>query len=122
MATLRALKRRINSIKSTQQVTRAMKMVAAARLRRAQENIEQARPYARKLGQVLAQIAATVERNAHPLLAERPVQKVGLVVVTADRGLCGGFNTNIIRRSMSVIESYKDLEYGVLAVGKKGRD
>ena len=122
MATLRNIKRRINSIKSTQQVTRAMRMVAAAKLQKAQERIERARPYALKLRQVLGQIAATVDRNVHPLLAVHPVQKIGLVVVTSDRGLCGGFNSNIVRKSLAVIDEYRGMEYGVMAVGRKGRD
>ena len=99
-----------------------MKMVAAAKLRRAQENIEKARPYAQKLGAVLGQLASSVDRESHPLLAVRPVQKIGLVVVTADRGLCGGFNTNIIRKATAVMKTYGDLEYGAIAVGRKGRD
>lgn len=122
MATLRTIKRRITSIKSTQQVTRAMRMVAAAKLQKAQDKIERARPYAFKLRQVLGQIASTVDRSLHPLLAVRPVEKVGLVVVTSDRGLCGGFNANIVRKSISVIDEYGSMESGVIAVGRKGRD
>ncbi len=122
MATLRNIRRRINSIKSTQQVTRAMRMVAAAKLQKAQERIERARPYALKMRQVLGQIAGTVDRNLHPLLAVHPVRRVGLVVVTSDRGLCGGFNSNIVRKSFSVMDGYEDLEHGVMAVGRKGRD
>lgn len=122
MATLRIIRRRITSVKGTQKVTRAMRMVAAAKLRRAQERILQARPYARKLAQVLSHVAALVDRNQHPLLAERPIKKVGLIVVTADRGLCGGFNTNIVRKALDTLRSYQDLECGVITVGRKGRD
>ena len=89
MATLLDIRRRIRSIKSTQQITRAMKMVAAARLRRAQDSVLNARPYANQMRAVLSSVAGRAEQRSHPLLAERPVKKVLLVFITADRGLCG---------------------------------
>ncbi|HHM23607.1 MAG TPA: ATP synthase F1 subunit gamma [Bacteroidetes bacterium] len=124
MATLRDIRRRINSVRSTQQITKAMKMVAAARLRRAQENILRARPYAYELREVIGHVVGLVDRSLHPLLEEREVHRVGLVVVTADRGLCGAFNMNIIRRTMQEIgelqEQGKELE--LILVGRKSRD
>lgn len=99
MASLRAIKRRIASVKSTQQITKAMKMVAAARLRRAQDNILKARPYAHKINDVLVNLSARVDRNLHPLLDKREPKNIAIVSVTSDRGLCGGFNTNIIKQT-----------------------
>jgi len=111
LATLREIRRRINSVKSTQQITKAMKMVAAAKLRRAQDNIVKARPYAYKLGEVLADIADRVDRSKHPLLAEREPRNQAVIIVTADRGLCGSFNTNITKKAEEV-----------LTLGSKGRN
>jgi F-type H+-transporting ATPase subunit gamma len=122
MATLLDIRRRIRSVKSTQQITRAMKMVAAARLRRAQDSIFNARPYASQMLTLLASLAARTEQRAHPLLAERPIEKVLLVLVTADRGLCGGFNTNLIRAAQYYLEGRSDKEVSIIAVGRKGRD
>ena len=98
MSTLREIKRRINSIKSTQQITRAMKMVAAARLRKAQERIVATRPYAREIDRIIRHLIFHIESVVDPLLEIRPPQSVMLVVVTSDRGLCGSFNSNIIKR------------------------
>ena len=124
MATLRDIRRRISSVKSTQQITKAMKMVAAAKLRRAQENILKTRPYAYRLNQVLGHVAGLVDRNLHPLLEEREAQRVGYVVVTADRGLCGAFNQNILRRSTEELEKQlvDGKEVFVIAVGRHARD
>ncbi len=124
MATLRDIRRRISSVKSTQQITKAMKMVAAAKLRRAQENILKARPYAYRLNQVLGHVAGLVDRSLHPLLEEREAQRVGYVVVTADRGLCGAFNQNILRRSTEELETQlaAGKEVFVLSVGRHARD
>jgi F-type H+-transporting ATPase subunit gamma len=120
VATLQQIKRRINSVKGTQKITKAMKMVAAARLRKAQEKIVNARPYAYKLREVLADVAARVDRNMHPLLEERKPEKVVYVVVTADRGLCGGFNTNILRKAETVLKAADPDSYSVICVGRKG--
>ena len=99
-AGVKDLKRRIRSIKNTQQITKAMKMVAAAKLRRAQEAAEKSRPYTETLKGTLARLVGVSSDVEHPLLVKRDdVRKVGYIVVTADRGLCGGYNTNIIRAS-----------------------
>jgi len=122
MATLLDIRRRIRSIKSTQQITRAMKMVAAARLRRAQDSIFNARPYANQMVTLLESLAARTEQRVHPLLAQRPIEKALLVLVTADRGLCGAFNANLIRAARTYLEEQGDKEVSILAVGRKGRD
>ncbi len=125
MANVLDIRRRIRSVKNTQQITRAMKMVAAARLRRAQERVVKARPYANQMLTVLASVAARTEQRAHPLLAERPVEKVLLVLVTADRGLCGAFNANLIRAAQSYLAEVAagaDRQVSLIAVGRKGRD
>jgi F-type H+-transporting ATPase subunit gamma len=122
MATLLDIRRRIRTVRSTQQITRAMKMVAAARLRRAQDNIFHARPYANEIRSLLQSIAARTEQRAHPLLAERPIQKTLLVLITADRGLCGAFNANLIRAAQYYVQARGDKEVVIVAVGRKGRD
>ncbi|MCH8125302.1 ATP synthase F1 subunit gamma [candidate division KSB1 bacterium] len=124
MATLRDIRRRISSVKSTQQITRAMKMVAAAKLRRAQEKILKARPYAYELRNVIGHLANIVDHDAHPLLSVREVQSVGFVVVTSDRGLCGAFNINIIRRATEQIKAAQaeGKSAKLILVGKKARD
>jgi F-type H+-transporting ATPase subunit gamma len=122
MPTLLDIRRRIRSVKNTQQITRAMKMVAAARLRRAQERVFNARPYANQMLTLLSSLAARTEQRAHPLLAERPVEKVLLVLVTGDKGLCGAFNANLIRAAQSHLEEHRDRKVSMIAVGRKGRD
>src|SRR5262245_63926549 len=97
MATLKAIRKRISSIRNTQQITKAMKMVSAAKLRRAQEAAVSARPYAEKMTDLLRNLAARVANNAHPLLTVREEKRVQLVLLTSDRGLCGGYNANLIR-------------------------
>ncbi len=104
MANVRDYRTRIRSVKSTQQITRAMKMVAAAKLRRAQDRILAARPYARKMLEVLSSLAARANPDKHPLLVRRPEERVLLVVVAADKGLCGSFNTNIVNRARAVLD------------------
>src|SRR2546422_10219 len=103
MATLREIRRRIGGVKSTQKITKAMKMVAAAKLRRAQDAVIAARPYARAMKEILGRVATTIDLSASTLFAERPVTNVALIVVTADRGLCGAFNSNIIRAATAHI-------------------
>jgi F-type H+-transporting ATPase subunit gamma len=98
MPSLRDIKRKITSVKKTQQITKAMKMVAAAKLRRAQDRVIAARPYSRKMLAVIANLAGRVERAQHPLLAKREPKQVKLLVLTSDRGLCGAYNTNILRK------------------------
>ena len=122
MPTLLDIRRRIRSVKNTQQITRAMKMVAAARLRRAQERVFNARPYANQMLTLLSSLAARTEQRAHPLLADRPVEKVLLVLVTGDKGLCGAFNTNLIRAAQNYLDEHRDKKVSMIAVGRKGRD
>ena len=122
MAKTRDLKRRIRSIKNTMQVTRAMKMVSAAKLRRSQERIVQARPYARKMLEVLRSLASRANPDLHPLLRERGDRRVEVLIVSGDKGLCGSFNTNIIKKATAFLETLGDREVTVHTVGKKGRD
>ena len=120
MATLSEIRTRISSVKSTQQITKAMKMVASAKLRRAQEKILATRPYAKKLQSVVGHLIARVENSNHILLKNRPIEKVLLVIVNADRGLCGAFNANIVRQAVTHIESFADKEVSLFVIGKKG--
>jgi F-type H+-transporting ATPase subunit gamma len=117
------LRRRIRSVKNTQQITKAMKMVAAAKLRRAQERMMAARPYSAALRQVLASMSTRVDMNQHPLLQEREQEKkVLLLVVTADRGLAGAFNTNILRAAQNAIVEKGWPEVHLLPIGRKALD
>jgi F-type H+-transporting ATPase subunit gamma len=122
MATLREIRRRITGVKNTQKITKAMKMVAAARLRRAQEAIVSARPYARKLGELLRHLVTKVDVNLNPLLVGREPRTVLLVVVTADRGLCGSFNSNIIKAAIHRLQSQGDVVSKVMTIGRKGSE
>ncbi len=120
MATLREIRDRISSVTSTQQITKAMKMVAAAKLRRAQENILAFLPYSYELrGMIGHLVALSGDLTEIPLLEKRPVEKVLIVVVTSDRGLCGAFNGNIIRHAVQRIAEYSNREVAVFAVGRK---
>ncbi|MGI5911353.1 MAG: ATP synthase F1 subunit gamma [Syntrophomonadaceae bacterium] len=123
-AGVREFKRRIRSVKNTQQITKAMKMVAAAKLRRAQERAEAARPYTETLQGTLARLAEVSTDAKHALLEEREdVRKVGYIVITADRGLCGAYNTNIIRvANQAMQDDERQPEIGIIAVGRKARD
>lgn len=132
---MRDIKRRINSIKNTQQITRAMEIVAATKLRRAQQNVLAARPFARKLQEVLGRLveaqraAAAAGRgrkgrrgaDVHPLLQVRPVERVAYVLITADRGLAGGYNANVIRLAENILRA-EERAVTTVAVGRKGRD
>lgn len=121
MASLRDIKRRISSVKSTQKITRAMKMVAASKLRRAQEAIQRARPYAYRMRDLANSLALRTEQDAHPLLRQGGGNNVELVVVTSDRGLCGGFNANIVNRALDVFENrFGDKNVELTLVGRKG--
>jgi len=122
VATLRDIRRRIGSVRNTKQITRAMKVVAASRLRRSQERIFNARPYARQMLAMLESVAARLEQQQHPLLARRPERKILLVVVTADRGLCGAFNANVLRASQNYIREKGSDKVLLVTVGRKGRD
>jgi len=133
MANVRDYRTRIRSVRSTQQITRAMKLVSAAKLRRAQDRILAARPYARKMLEVLSSLAARAHPDRHPLLMRRPEEKVLVVVVTADKGLCGSFNTNIVNRARAFLDELlgrsgpaagprPGLRVQVDVVGRKARD
>ena len=121
MASLKIIRKRISSVKSTQQITKAMKMVAAAKLRRAQEAAQEARPYAEKLSAMLQAVAARSADDAHPLLVEHPTQqRVDLILVTSDRGLCGGYNTSLIRKAEHFVAERAGTQVRLTAVGNKG--
>ncbi len=125
MATLRDIKLRIKGVKSTQQITKAMKMVAAAKLRRATESILNARPYAKRISVLLSHLVNEDEKSTHPLIADREIKNIAVVVVTADRGLCGAFNTNILKEATRYIDEevrQKGLDYTLYCLGKKGSD
>jgi F-type H+-transporting ATPase subunit gamma len=122
MPALIDIRRRIRSVKSTQQITKAMKMVSAAKLRRAQEAMFAARPYARKMMEVLNSMASRATPDAHPLLQERGHDKVLLVVITADKGLCGAFNANIIRTATRFLADRREGDVALAVVGRKARD
>jgi F-type H+-transporting ATPase subunit gamma len=122
MPTLLDFRRRIRSVKSSQQITRAMKFVAAARLRRAQEAALAARPYANELARVLRSTMERIESPEHPLLAKRPEERILVIVMSGERGLAGAFNSNILRKAYELIRSKQGKKVVVLPVGKKGRD
>ncbi|UFS72292.1 ATP synthase F1 subunit gamma [Geomonas sp. RF6] len=124
MANLKAIKKRIVSVKNTRQITKAMKMVSAAKLRRAQENVVAARPYAGKLAEVLERLALTQDADASPLMTPRDGGRVLLVVVTSDRGLCGGFNANISKAAERFIHERagQSKEISLVTIGRKGNE
>jgi len=122
MPTLLDFRRRIRSVKNTQQITRAMKFVAAARLRRAQESALAARPYAQELARLLRSIMGRIDEPQHPLLAVRPEERVLVIVLTGERGLAGAFNTNILKKANELFRANKGKKLSVIPVGKKGRD
>src|SRR5262245_59266477 len=123
MPSLKAIRTRIASVKSTQKITRAMKLVAAARLRRAQDAIVGARPYANALAEVMAEVALRAGAEAHPLLERRTPERLTLITVTTDRGLAGGLNTNVFRAVQRFQSEHQDAKQIVFeVVGRKGRD
>lgn len=124
MSSLRAIRKRIVSVKNTQQITKAMKMVSAARLRRAQDAINAARPYAAKIKETVHDLAYRVEVSAHPLLHIREVKKQGILIITSDRGLCGGFNSNLTKElSRYLLEEEANFEeIGLYTVGRKATE
>lgn len=123
---LKEVRNRIKSVQSTQQITKAMKMVSAAKLRRAQDAITQMRPYAQKLQEMLANIVSNSEGSANTSLAtERTIEKVLIIIVTSDRGLCGGYNSNLIKLAKQIIREKYPVQYSkgnvkILPIGKKG--
>ncbi|MGA2260959.1 MAG: ATP synthase F1 subunit gamma [Acidobacteriota bacterium] len=122
MANIRDIRRRIRSAKNIQQITRAMKFVSAARLRKAQERVIAARPYAQQMLAVLNSLATRVPEQTHPLLAQRHGNKIELVVITADKGLCGAYNTNIVKRGVEFVVDNPDAAVELNILGKRGRD
>lgn len=122
MANIRDIRRRIRSAKSIQQITRAMKFVSAARLRRAQDRVIAARPYARQMLAVLNSLATRVPEQAHPLLARRGDDRIELVVLSSDRGLCGAYNTNIIRAALEFLNERSGRQVELCILGKRARD
>ena len=122
MANLKDIRNRIKSVKSIQKVTKAMKMVAVAKMRRAQERMEEARPYAKRLAEVINHLLPDVDRNFMPLLDVREIKRVGYVVVSSDRGLAGSFNTNVLKTAQAEIETIGKKNVDVFCIGKKARD
>lgn len=123
MPSLRDLRRRTNSVKNTQQITSAMKMVSAAKLRRAQDAILSARPFAKKMLQVLNSLATRADVDAHPLLKVREPKNIDVIVISADKGLCGSFNANIMKKAEQFLRTIDDAEsVDLQIVGKKSRD
>src|SRR4051794_3503059 len=127
MPSLIDIRRRIRSVKSTQQITKAMKMVSAAKLRRAQERVVASRPYAGMLREMLSNVAAAAgsgsdEDSTSPLLINRPERRIQLVLFTSDRGLAGAFNTNLLRAGQRFIDEHPDAKVELELVGRKGRD
>src|SRR5262249_9848881 len=122
MATLRDIRRRIRSVESTQKITKAMKLVAAAKFRRAQARTRAARPSATKRRELLSALGGRPEGAAHPLLARRTTGRKRLVVITADKGLCGAFNSNILRASLHFLREQGNVDVTLVVVGRKARD
>jgi len=122
MPSLIDLRRRIRAVKSTQQITKAMKMIAASRLRKSQERVVNARPFAIQALRVLRDLAARTDASAHPLLAAREEKRILAFVLTSDKGLCGSFNTNIIKAAVQAILARPDQHVDLGLVGRKGRD
>jgi F-type H+-transporting ATPase subunit gamma len=123
MPTLRDIQRRIRSVQSTQKITKAMKLVAAAKFRRAHDRILEARPYATKIGELVdGLVARTAGQETHPLLAAHTTSRKRLVVITADKGLCGAFNSNVLRESLRFLRGADEVSVSLVVVGKKARD
>jgi F-type H+-transporting ATPase subunit gamma len=123
MPNLLDIRRRIKSVKNTQQITKAMKMVSAAKLRRAQDRVMMARPFANKMTEVMGELAKRTDQDFHhPLLDQRGDQRYLLALITADKGLCGGFNTNLTKAAQAFIREHPDKHIEIMAIGRKGRD
>ncbi|HWR38011.1 MAG TPA: ATP synthase F1 subunit gamma [Patescibacteria group bacterium] len=122
MASARDIRRRIKSVRNIEQITKAMKMVAAARLRRAQEKAIASRPYTEKIREVLTQVTATVRDSSHPLLETREVKRVGYLLLSADKGLAGAYSSNLIREVMPHFKDQDHSRFGLITVGRKVRD
>jgi F-type H+-transporting ATPase subunit gamma len=120
MASLRQIRRRIRSVQNTQQITRAMEMVAAAKLKKAQNQLFAAKPYAQKMDELLAHLSATAGDNQHPLFEKRSVQNIAVVIITADKGMCGAYNTNILRTAEKFLNQKTSVNSKLVLVGKRG--
>lgn len=121
---IREIKRQIKSIQNTRQITKAMEMVASAKLRKAQEKAQASRPYVEKLREVVSSIAAGSEGISHPMMVSRPVKRTAYIVITSDGGLVGGYNANVLRKVMDELNSRHSSksEYGLFVIGRKGRE
>jgi len=122
MASLKDIKRRIKSVKNTQQITKAMKMVSAAKLKRAQDEIVAARPYAEKMLGLIASLASKTSPDSHPLLSSTGGNRIAVLLYTSDRGLCGGFNTQLLRITERFLREHKDAELSLYLIGKRGNE
>ena len=122
MATIKDIKKRISSVRNTQQITKAMKAVAAAKLRRAHQAAVETRPYAEKMRELLSNLSARVSEESHPLLIEREEKRIDILLVTADRGLCGAYNSNVIRLAESFRADHREKEVSFRFVGRKGAE
>ena len=122
MANLKDIRDRIKSVKSIQKVTKAMKMVAVAKMRRAQENMEQARPYSNSLAEIIQHLLPDVDRELLPLLEVRKVNRIAYVVVTSDKGLAGSFNSSALRKAQNEIDQFGKEKVDIFCIGKKARD
>lgn len=121
MATLRTIKRRIGSIRNTQQITKAMKMIAAVKLKGAQDSLLSARPYSDKIHEVIESLVVSSGLSPHPLLEKREIKKAVLIVVSSDRGLCGAFNANVFREALSFLKE-KEFEKSLVLIGRKAQE
>lgn len=121
---MRDIQRQIRSVRNTRQITKAMEMVAASKLKRAQMNAEAARPYAEKIREVILNIASSSLDISHPMLEKRPIRKTGYIIITSDRGLAGGYNSNLLRKAVEILEERHQSsdEYSLFVLGRKGRD
>lgn len=122
MAIAKEIRTKINSIKSTQKITRAMEMVAASKMRKAQDRMRKAQPYSNKILQVIGHLARSHAEYQHPYLIEREIKRVGFIIVTTDRGLCGGLNTNLLRATIAKVKEYKEknVSSSFCLIGSKG--
>lgn len=122
MANLQDIRRRIRAVKNMQQITKAMKLVSASKLKRAQDRVTAARPYAQKMTEVITELAGRVSEFKHPLLDQRGDENILLILITADKGLCGAFNTNLIKAGQTFLQQHQGQTTNLFAVGRKGRD
>jgi F-type H+-transporting ATPase subunit gamma len=121
MATMREIRTRIRTVKNIEKITRAMKLVAAARLKKAQDRVQAARPYAEMMQRMMAELASAGQSVSHPLLEVRAERNIGVIVITSDRGLCGSYNTNLIRKSMELLRPRDPETVKLVLMGRKGQ-